>query len=372
MRPNLVSSQRLSSRCICLFVWLLCVMSCAVVAPLAYGQGGGTSGGSTNTPSRGGSAGVTHTVRGKIFLPSGALPEQRIRVVLEMSTGGIVSEAFSDSVGNFEFRGLSNGTYRISVPSDRESYETTQETVELYGSFGRTFTAQIYLREKNSDIRAISKEKILSAADIQEIPKAAKKSYEQGLKLARNNRPADAVPKLQDALKVFPDYLYALNKLGEQYLALNQLPEAQAQFERAIAINSKFALPHINLGILHLGQKRFTEALAELEVGNAQDDSYPMGHLHLGLALMSKTPPDFDRAEKELLRSIDQGKQDFIYVRKYLFNLNLRRQNLGKAAEQLELYLRAMPEAPDSDAVRQMLAKVKKTISQQKQQSPQQ
>ncbi|MGE0882877.1 MAG: hypothetical protein AB7P14_04990 [Blastocatellales bacterium] len=324
------------------------------------------AGSSSNNPSRG-SAGATvsHTIRGKIFMPSGNFPDQRIRVVLELSTGGVASETFSDSVGNFEFRGLPNNSYKVTVPTDRNRYEAAQEIVEAYGNFTRTFTVQIYLKSKESEPSFITKEKILSPADIQEVPKAAKKSYDQGVKLARANKPEEALIKFQDALKVFPDYLHALNKLGEQYVVLNRPDDAKVSFERAVVLNGKFALPHINLGILYVAQRRYDEAISELENANNLDGTYPMGHLHLGLALMSKSQPDFDRAEKEMIQAVEMGQRDFIYVRKYLFNLNIRRQTYNKAAEQLEAYLRDAPDAPDAQDVRHMLDKVKKEMSRQ-------
>lgn len=317
---------------------------------------------SPNSPGRSGT--VSHSIRGKIFMPSGVLPEQRMRVVLEISTGGIASEAFSDTVGNFEFRGLPNNTYRVVVPTDNHTYETAVESVEIFGNFTRAFTIQIYLKEKNTG-PTFTKEKILSPADIQEIPKAAKKAYEQGLKLARDGKAEKAGEKFQEALQVFPDYLHALNKFGEQMAILNKTDLAQDSFERAIAINSRFALPHINLGMLMINQKRYDEAVSALETGVKNDDSYPMGHLNLGLALMSKNPPDLDRAEKEMMRAVEIGKKDFTYVRKLIFNLNLRRQKYDKAAAQLEAYLKETPEAPDSQDVRLMLDKVKKAMAQQ-------
>lgn len=324
-----------------------------------------TGGGNPNNTGRSNSSAIaSHSVRGKIFMPSGGVPDQRIRVVLEVNTGGIASETFSDSVGNFEFRGLPNNSYRVTVPTDNHTYETTQESIEVFGNFARTFNVQIYLKEKNSDPFK-PKDKILSVADQQEVPKAAKKAYDQGVKLARDNKPEEASTKLQEALRLFPDYLYALNKLGEQYTALNKPADAQATLERAIAVNPKFALPHINLGILFVHQRQYDEAIAALENADRLDGSFPMAHLNLGLALMSKTPPELDRAEKELTRALEMGKKEMVYVRKYLFNLNVRQQRMDKAAEQLEAYLREAPDAPDAEDVRKMLSKVKKAMTQQ-------
>jgi len=343
-------------------VFLFIVLSVCAATTLAQTGGGGSN--NPNNPTRG--AGVSHTIRGKIFMPSGNLPDQRMRVVLELNTGGIVNEVFSDSVGNFEFRSLSNGTYKIVVPSDGRVYETGQEVVELYGNFTRTFTAQIYLKEKGEGVAVKTKEKIVSVADLQQAPKEAKKNFDNGIKRARENKPEAAVALFQEAIRIFPEYLAAINKLGEQLRVLNKTAEARAAFEKAIAINPKYALPHINLGLLLVDQKLYDEAITALENGNKMDDTFPMSHFVLGDALMSKPSPDFDRAEKELTRALELGKRDFAHVRKSLFNLNLRQRRFDKAAEQLEAYLKEVPDAPDADKVRQELGKVKKVIEQQK------
>ncbi|MGE0130219.1 MAG: tetratricopeptide repeat protein [Blastocatellales bacterium] len=342
-------------------IFLFAILSVCSATSIAQG---GAGGGNSNNPSR--SGGVSHTIRGKVFLPSGNLPDQRMRVVLELSTGGVVSEVFSDSAGNFEFRLLPNGTYRVVVPPDGRNHETSQETVELYGNFTRIFTTQVYLKEKGEGISIKTKEKTISAADLQQVPKDAKKKYDNGLKLARENKPGEAVALFQQAIRIFPEYLAAINKLGEQFRALDKLAEAQAAFEKAIAINPKYSLPHINLGMLLVDQKRYDEGIASLETGNKLDDSFPMSHLRLGEAFMSKQPPDYDRAEKELTRALELGNRDFLQVRKHLFNLNLRRQRLDKAVEQLEAYLKEAPDAPDAEAVRETLGKVKKMMAQQK------
>lgn len=322
-------------------------------------------GGGSNPNSSGrNSAPASHTIRGKIFLPSGTLPDQRLRVVLELNTGGIAGETFSDSVGNFEFRSIPSNSYRITVPSDNHLYETTQEVVEVYGNFSRTFMVQIYLRDKNSEV-VRPKNKMISAAEFtQDVPKTAKKAYEQGLKRAKDGKLEEAIALFQESLKIFPDYLLALNKLGEQYLAAHKPAEAQVAFERAVAVNPKFPLARINLGMLLVQLKRFPEAIEQLEAASRIDESYPMIHLYLGLAQMEKEPPDLDRAERSLLRAREMGGTDLAYVRKHLFNLYLRRREYEKATQQLETYLKEAPNAPDSGPVREALARLKKATAQ--------
>ena len=302
-----------------------------------------------------------HTIRGKIFLPSGQVPEQRMRVVLELSTGGVAQETFSDSIGNFEFRQMPSNSYKVVVPSDHQNFEAAAETIEVFGSFSRTFTVQVYLRDKDSLIPK-TKDKILTVAEMQEVPKPAKKLYEQGLKRVKENKPAEAITQFEEALKIFPEYLLAINKMGEQYVLLDQAAKAEETFENAIKVNGKYPLARINLGMLYFKTKRYAPAIEQLEDAIHSDESYPMAHLYLGLCLMEKQPSEVDRAEKELTRAVDLGGKEFSYVRLHLFNLNLRRQSLDKAAFQLEAYLKESPNAPNAPQVRDALGKIKKSL----------
>ncbi len=303
-----------------------------------------------------------HTIRGKIFLPSGQIPDQRMRVVLELSTGGVAQETFSDSIGNFEFRQMPSSSYHVVVPSDHQSFETASETIEVFGNFSRTFTVQIYLKEKIDDLAMRTKDRILTVAELQEVPKPARKLYEQGLKRVRENKPAEAIKQLDEALKVFPEYLLALNKMGEQYVLLEQTQQAQTTFERAISVNGKYPLARINLGMLFFKARKYPAAIEQLEAAIHSDEDYPMAHLYLGLSLMEKDQPEVDRAEKELLRAVEAGGKDLSYVRLYLFNLNLRRQSLDKALVHLEAYLKESPDAPNAPQVRETLAKLRKSL----------
>lgn len=304
---------------------------------------------------------VQHTIRGKIFLPSGGVPDQRMRVVLELTTGGVAQETFSDSIGNFEFRMMPSNSYKVVVPSDHQNFEPAAETVEVFGNFSRTFTVQVYLRNKDEGL-VRTKDRILTVAELQEVPKPAKKLYEQGLKRAKENKPTEAIKQFEEALKIFPEYLLALNKMGEQYVALEQPDKAEEIFENTIKVNAKYPLARINLGMLYFKTKRYEPAIAQLEEAIHSDDSYPMAHLYLGLTMMEKQPPEVDRAEKELTKACELGGKEFSYVRLHLFNLNLRRQSLDKAALQLEAYLRESPNAQNAPQVRDALDKIRKQL----------
>jgi tetratricopeptide (TPR) repeat protein len=308
-----------------------------------------------------GSGRGAHVIRGKIFLPNGRLPEQRMRIVLEISTGGIFADTFSDSVGNFEFRSLPNNMYKVVVPGDSFTFEPAQEHLEVSGAGSRTFSIQFYLREKAG--KEISKDKMISAGELsQDVPKAAKKAYEQGLKRMKDGKNSEAATLFQDALKVFPEYVFALNKLGECYIYEEKLPAAQAEFEKAISINAKYPISQINLGMLLVKAQRYDAGIEHLDAALRLNDSFPMAHLYLGIAWLEKTPQDdsnLEKAEKSFSKALALGGKDMANVHKYMFNIHIRRKQMDKAATELEAYLEALPDAPDAPAIKQMLERVK-------------
>jgi tetratricopeptide (TPR) repeat protein len=319
------------------------------------------------TAGAGSAARGNHVIRGKIFLPSGHLPEQRIRVVLELVSGGIYAETFSDSVGGFEFRSLPNNTYRILVPSDGHSFETAQENLEVSGTSSRTYTAQLYLREKERAQQTASNKMISAAEFAQEAPKAAKKSYEQGLKKLKDGKGEEALALFQESLKQFPDYVLALNRVGELQVGQKQTAEAEAAFRHAVEVSPKYPLSLINLGMLMVELQRYAEAIEPLEAALKLDESFPMAHLNLGIALLERTPKeekDLERAERAFSKALAMGGTPLAYVHKYLFNLHVRRHDYAKAASELEAYLTEKPDAPDAAQVQEMIQKVKKAAAQ--------
>ena len=334
----------------------------AFILTVIFSSSSLAQGTSRNDQNAGGGSRGAHVIRGKLFMPSGRLPEQRMRVVLEVSTGGIYADTFSDSVGNFEFRSLPNNNYRITVPSDGFTYEGAQENLEVSGSVSRTFSVQMYLREKANNSNN-SKDKMISAGELsQDVPKAARKNYEQGLKRLKDGKNSDAETLFQDALKIFPEYVLALNKLGECYINEEKLNEAQAEFEKAVSINAKYPISLINLGMLMVKVNRYDAAIEHLDAALRLNDSFPMAHLYLGIAWLEKTPQDLsnlEKSEKSFNKALALGGKDMANVHKYVFNIYVRRKQMDKAAAALEAYLEALPNAPDAPAIKQMLEKLK-------------
>ena len=83
--------------------------------------------------------------------------------------------------------------------------------------------------------------------------------------LGRRGDHAAAAGLLERARALLPGYWAIHYNLGNEYLLLDRLDEAEASYRRALAINAHMAPVYHNLGVLLVRRGRLGEALAALE-----------------------------------------------------------------------------------------------------------
>jgi len=345
-------------------LWL--ILACAILWPLdlaatAAAQSQQQQGGANN-PNPAGTLSTQpaarFSIRGKIYMPSGNPPAERLRVKLEMIGRGTVQEIFSDSIGSFEFRDLPGGNYTIVVPSDGRDFETTSEMVEVYGRIPRSFNANIFLRAKEIQPNVRPAGNSVSVGELkQNIPKQAKKAYEKGLKSSEKGKIEEAIAHYKQAIELFPEYFQALNDLGAAYLKLNEFKKAVTTLRQAIEVNQHIAFPYVNLGIALVHQKQYLEAIEPLTEATRIDGSLPLPHFFLGIALYETFAPL--RAEQELRKAYTLGGKGMALAQVYLANIYIRERQYPKAIEALETYLRDKPDAKNAGEIRASIEKMR-------------
>ncbi len=302
-----------------------------------------------------------HQIRGRVYLPTGAPAEERFRVTLRTFGQSVVNETFTDSLGNFEFRGVPNGTYEIVV-WETDRYATEVERIEVFSRAARVFTQNVFLREKERVASERPAAGTVSVARLAEaIPKEARKAYEKGAKESRKGNPQKAIAHFQRALALHPRYVQALNDLGVQYLRLNELAQARTAFQQAIEVDPQAPHPHVNLGFLHLLQREYEAALAHLQQAVTLDPANWSARMLHGIALMQTG--DLERAENELQRALSLGPPPTAsIVRLHLANLFLRRGEYARALEQSEKYLEEVPNATNAAEIRERVKKLRELV----------
>lgn len=165
------------------------------------------------------------------------------------------------------------------------------------------------------------------------------------LALAEKDRVAEAVPHLEAALRLRPDYPEALNNLGDDLTRLGRPAEAIPQLERAVRLQPSYAKAHQNLGVALMAAGRPTEGLAAFERALQEKPDNADAWLNLGLALAAqgRTAEALSRFEQavRLQPSLVQARLNFGYAL-------LLAKRAGEAVPHFEAATQLAPEDPET------------------------
>ena len=308
-----------------------------------------------------------NVLQGKVIAPNGSQPNSPVRVRLTFN-GRLILEAFSDLSGRFSFPGLARGTYQITAVGDGLSFETTTVTAEVsaFGSGNQTFMQDIHLRPIAQ--KATSQPGVVNAFN-QDVPANARLAFEQGMKLAEGGQGAEAIDKLQEAVRVFPKYFDAHLQLGNLFLKSGRTAEAITELDLAREINPNDERSYQSFGLLLIGQKNYPVAVAIFAEAARLNPSNPMNALMRGIALIHQAATlEETNAERSILLSrADQALTQALSLsdnklKPDVPTLALFYEMKGepeRAAKELEGYLRKTPQTRNADALKNEIKRLR-------------
>jgi tetratricopeptide (TPR) repeat protein len=310
--------------------------------------------------------GGRHTIEGRIYFPSGRKADgPGVKISLETSSAGTLT-LYSDFNGTFSFRNLTGGSYTVVIGGTDE-YEPIRESVYIddpgsssmrsntvsASAPARIVIVPIYLIPKRS--KPTAKAAVVDASLVN-VPKAAVDSYYKALDSIRLNDTKNAIDQLLAALRVYPEFPRALNELGVQYLKVGQLDKAVQTLQVAVRLAPDEFAPRLNYGIALLQKKEFGHAEEELRRALQKNDAAATAHMYLGIALLHQqtggeavNKSRYAEAAGELQRAITLGGDQVASAHYYLAGVYWRNGQHGRAADELETYLKLTPNAPDAE-----------------------
>jgi Flp pilus assembly protein TadD len=325
---------------------LIVVILIVVFSSVSFGQGSGRE--TTGT-------GGTHIIQGRIFFSSGRSAEGAIQVKLQSTRSGELS-TIADSNGSFVFTSLAPGNYTVVVNAGND-FEIARENVTIDSDLNlsriglpstpgtQRYTVLVTLQPKH---QPQAKASVINAA-LAEVPQQARELYQQSLEFAKAGQSAKAIDGLKAALSLYPRFPLALNELGVQYLKTGQVNKAVEPLRSAVKLSPDAFTPKLNLGIALLETQQYAEAEPQLREA-VKLVSTPTAHMYLGLTLAHLQ--NGAEAEKELKLAIELGGDQLALAHYYLGGLYWQLRRYQLAADELEIYLRLSPNAPDAQRVR--------------------
>ncbi len=321
------------------FLPLLLLVLVASVSARAQGVG--------STRDLTGGTGGNNTIQGRIFGPSGRGFDGRVRVQLENSERGTLT-TMSEDDGSFKFGGLLPGSYTIVVDAGKE-YQAIREAVYIDrgGQTARNVSVPLYLKLKGG---SAGSGEVVNAA-LAGVPKEAVDRYTKGMEAAKKGDGKKAIELLNEAVTLHPQFALALTELGVQYIRAGQMDKAIESVRAALKIAPDDYAARLTYGVALQEMKQPVEAEKELREALKKNDASPIGHMYLGMSLISQNR--LDEAEKELQRATSlKGGENLAQAHKLLGGLYWKKGQLKQAADELEMYLKLSPKAPDAERIR--------------------
>jgi tetratricopeptide (TPR) repeat protein len=316
------------------------------------------------TPTQGG-----HTLQGKVIAPNGIQPNSPVKITLTYS-GRRIYEAFSDLSGRFSFTGLASGTYQLTAEGDGQSFETTSVYAEVsaFGSAPQLFSQDIQLRPLVG--KSLGQAAVVSAF-VQDVPKPARQALDRAMKLGIDNEPEAAIEKMQEAIKLFPQYFEAHFQLGNQFMKLGRLDEAIAELDRAREVNANDERLYQSFGLVLMRQKNYGVAVAVFSEASRLNPMNPVNTLmkataliHQAYSINSATGTGdrehlLNRASVALTEASNLSDKRLKADHLTLAMFYEMKEDRARAASELESYLTENPNAQNAEDLRQSIKKLR-------------
>jgi tetratricopeptide (TPR) repeat protein len=298
-----------------------------------------------------------NTISGHVFNPA-RQPLTEVYVELLNEVNSIIGRRKTTSGGRYVFTGLTGGTFTIRVLTGGLEFEeqSFEVSISSNGVAGRSPTESIqqdfYLRSRRSS----SGKSVTGTVFAQEIPEESRKLYDNAVDNFSKNNSVGGVQSLEAAIKLFPTYYLALERLAQEYAAQEKWELAYDLFKRSVAVNSRSFASLYGLSVTASKLQKNDEAMnAAKEAVSISADSV---EAQLLLGINQRKAKLFNEAEKSLKEAekLAKGKSmepDVHWNLALLYAYNLVKYNF--AADQLELYLKAKPDLTDKETIKKLI-----------------
>ncbi|MBI3697325.1 MAG: tetratricopeptide repeat protein [Acidobacteria bacterium] len=286
-------------------------------------------------------------------------PEARASISLHGATSPFSVSTLSDSRGRFQFRKLLAGAYTIGVfiPGRGETSRTIEVGPSVADAKGRV-TVNLDLRDsKLLSTEALRRRSLISANELK-ISDRARKEYAEAQKcLSRRDVPG-AVARLEQAVKLAPQFSAAWNNLGTIAYQSGDYARAERHFREALEQDPEAFAPLVNLGGVLLNLDKLEEGLKYNLYAVLTRPQDALANSQLGMNYFALG--DLERGQKYLTVAKQIDPAHFSHPQLTLAEIHLRKGNRGAAADELEDFLKYHPDWPQAAKMREGIEKLRR------------
>ncbi len=277
-------------------------------------------------------------------------PLKDVQVQLHgLSGAGVAASTSTDRSGRFSFSGVPAGTYEIVAVS---GVNQITERVEV-SSVPVITTLRLPISGMPNDGAGTN---TVSVAQYR-VPEKARTEFMKAREATSRMKIEEAQKHVNRALELYPNYAAALTLRAILELDQSEIDAAINDTQKAIQSDGNYAMAYTVLASALTATGRFDDALQALQrseslAPDTWQTYYEKAKAYLGKADYRATVQQLDRAGS--LVSEDFPQMHLLRARA-LIGLNMS----AEAGTELETFLKKVPQGPESEQARSMLAKVK-------------
>ena len=159
----------------------------------------------------------------------------QVHVELINDVNSVLQRMRTDGSGRFVFRGVSPGRFQVRVLPLGTIYEDQTQEVDTTGQTRQGHYTKGFLSSFEKIGGRFCSRRNFRARD----SRRSKNNYQRAVADLDRDRLEDGVAGLESALKIFPDYYLALERLGLIHLTQQKFEKAVAVFSKAVVVNPR-------------------------------------------------------------------------------------------------------------------------------------
>ena len=315
------------------------------------------------------------TINGQVRLDGHPAP-QGVLVLLDFAamggevpaSPGELARTSTDSSGRFvldhlESIGTNNGKQAFAVTAHYPGYKNAHAIVDLTFS-PRAFVTIELRRDTSHDMPNVPPN---GAADIisakQPISPEAQELLARGEELLlQKHDPKDSIDDFRKVLKLEPKYGPGYLLLGTAYMQTQSWTDAEEAFEKAANIEPMNADAFVGIGAALNQQHDFIGAQKPLQHSLELKPDSAEGNYELARSLWAVGR--WQDAEPHVRKAIEVNKA-YASPHVLMGNIYLRHRDAPSALAEFQQYLRLEPEGPQAQAVRDIVGRIEKALTQE-------
>ncbi len=319
---------------------------------------------------------------GSVRLADGSPPPTS--VIIERVCGGVVRpEAYTDMKGHFSFilggqnsigiadASVSNDPISRSGSSRLSSFDLAgcELRANLPGYQSDSVLLAFRSPLDNPDVGIIhirrlgNVEGFTYSITTALAPKDARKAYEKGLDVVKKQKWSEAEREFNKAVAAYPKYAVAWYELGRVYQQQKKFEDAARAYTESVKIDPKFVNPYAQLTVVSVLQQKWDD-VAGYTLQILKLNPYAAPEIYFYSAVANFNLQNVDLAEEHAREAAKLDTQRKTPRINHLLGVILAEKGEFKdAAEQLRIYLKHSPNAPDAEKVKEQLAEMEKVSS---------